>query len=161
MFLLVYTLYTGSYVCTREQQIQETSITIMHVYDWSWIGVIVLRIKCHHKSEMLNYSFCSVQLNVDNCVPVYSKSEDRQVKLVIPQNCARRRRSICRFPIEAMRHIGSLLHLIKRRACMPHICYWGDICKYLQSPASRNTTLWRPSKPLTMRFVGIHWTFWK
>lgn len=62
---------------------------------------------------------------------------------------------LCRFPIEVMRHIGSLLHLAKRRACMSQTGYWGDICKYLQSPASRNTTLWRPSKPLTMRFVWI------
>lgn len=41
-----------------------------------------------------------------------------------------------RLSIEVMRHIGSLLHLAKRRACMSVTGYWGDIFKHLQSPTS-------------------------
>lgn len=66
---------------------------------------------------------------------------------------ARSRRFLSTFPAEVMRHIGSLLHLSKRRACTPLTGYRGDVCKYLLWSASRNTTLWRRSKPLTMRFV--------
>lgn len=88
-------------------------------------------------------TICTEKLRflLDNCAPCSVP--------VLPLGGARP----CGFPFEVMRHIGSLLHLAKRRACMFYAGCCGDICKYLLRPASRGATQWRPSKPSTTRFV--------
>ena len=63
------------------------------------------------------------------------------------------------FPLGLLRHIGSLLHLRRRRACTSLPGYWGDLCKYSQLPASRTASPWRPSKPSTMRLVWNDYTW--